>query len=305
MVYEGPSRIRVRGANGESGSFTMAYRSIGGTPGDCNECPSYDETLAPGSYWQTSDGAYESSGCKVYRVLVTAGLTYEFKTGCGDGATADHDTRIGLSGYNCFELTQDDNGCESGRSSITWTAPWSGTAFVRVGGAAGEAGSFSLAFRRSGGNGSVCGSCTAYDANLSSGWNWGVISGSYLPGGCQVYLLYQDEGYEYIYKTGCGDGASADHAAQLEVFDASCNLLITGTDSCGMARPPSTAPPLANGPCTCVSRAPGEAEAHTTWPQSAKAPVPCARTTTWRSRPPASGKPPTAAFWRTVAGFIR
>lgn len=233
VVYEGPSLIRVRGANGEGGSFTMAYRSIGGTPGDCNECPSYDETLVPGSYWQTIDGSYGASGCKVYRIEATAGLTYEFKTGCGDGAIADHDTRIGLSRYNCIELTQDDNGCESGRSSIMWTAQQSGTTRVRVSGATGEAGSFSMAYRRSGGNGSVCGSCTAHDAYLSSGWNWGVIAGSYLPGGCQVYRLYQEEGYEYTYKTGCGDGAGADHAAQLELFDASCNLLIAGTDSCG------------------------------------------------------------------------
>ncbi|MGB3524971.1 MAG: T9SS type A sorting domain-containing protein [Flavobacteriales bacterium] len=233
VVWEGPSRIRVRGANGEGGSFTMAYRSVGGEPGGCNECPSYDETLAPGSYWQTVDGTYGTTGCKVYKVSVTAGLIYEFKTGCGDGATADHDTRIGLSGYNCIEVSQDDNGCESGRSSIVWTAPWSGTAFVRVGGAAAEAGSFSLAYRRSGGNGSACGSCTDYNATLSSGWNWGLVTGSYLPGGCQVYRLAQEEGYEYIYKTGCGDGADADHPAQLELFDAACGLLQTGTDNCG------------------------------------------------------------------------
>lgn len=233
VVYEGPSRIRVRGANGAGGSFTLAYRSIGGSPGNCNECPSHDETLEPGSYWQTIDGDYESNGCKVYLLQATAGLTYEFKTGCGDGATADHDTRIGILNSYCYDVAQDGNGCGSGRSSITWAAPSSGTFFIRVSGASGEDGAFTMAYRRLGGNGSACGSCTGYDANLSSHWEWWAATGSYLPGGCQVYRLIQNAGYEYTYKTGCGDGAESDRDARLELFDDPCNLLMSGTDTCG------------------------------------------------------------------------
>lgn len=233
VVWEGPSRIRVRGANGEGGSFTLAYRSIGGMPGNCNECPSFDEALAPGSYWQTVDGSYGIDGCKVYKVSVANGLTYDFKTGCGDGATADHDTRISISNVYCNELVSNDNGCEAGRSSTTWTATGASTIFVRVAGASGEAGNFSMAYRRSGGNGSACGSCTDYDANLSASWDWATVSGNYLPDGCQVYRLSQAEGYVYTYKTGCGDGASCDHDAQLELLDDSCNVLLTGTDQCG------------------------------------------------------------------------
>lgn len=233
VVYEGPSRIRVRGADGAGGSFTMAYRSIGGTPGICNECPSYDETLAPGSYWQTTDWSYVENGCRVYYFQAHIGLTYEFKTGCGDGATADHDTRIALSSYTCMESAADDNSCGSGRSHLTWTATWNGGTFVRVSGANNEAGSFTMAYRRSGGNGSACGTCTQYDANLPAGWLWNNVSGSYLPGGCQIYRFHPDSGYVYTVKTGCGNGASADHDARLEVFDPSCNLVMTGSDACG------------------------------------------------------------------------
>lgn len=232
VVYAGPSRIRVSGANGEGGTFTMAYRSIGGMPGNCNECPSYDETLVPGSYWQTKDWTYGEGGCQVYRLQVQQGLTYEFKTGCGDGATADHNTRIALSNYACIEWAGDDDGCESGRSHLTWTAAWNGWAYVRVSGANNEAGGFTMAYRRSGGNGSTCGPCTQYDANLPAGWDWTMVSGSYLPGGCQIYRLYPDSGYVYTVKTGCGNGADTDHDARLELFDPSCNLLMTGSDAC-------------------------------------------------------------------------
>lgn len=229
-------RIRVSGAQGEGGTFTMAYRTLDGEPGQCNECPSYDEDLSPSSLWQTVNGSYAAEGCRVYRVFGTPGLEYTFKTGCGDGATANADTRLELfqAGWpDCTSLTTDDNGCEEGRSTVTWTPPpGNATIYVKVSGADALAGDFTLAYRASGGNGSVCGPCTAYDHTMTPGPNWLNRSSSYLPGGCQVYRVFVDGGFNYTFKTGCGNGASADHDTYLELFNDTCGLLASNDSGC-------------------------------------------------------------------------
>jgi len=224
--------IRVRGAEDQGGSFTMAYRSIGGAPGQCNSCPSYDAQLAPSSQWQTHEGSYSADGCMVYRMFIQAGMEYTFKTGCGDGATADNDTQLEVLGNACTNITSDDDGCELGRSTVTWTATAQGTAYVKVNGANDEAGTFTLAYRRSGGNGSTCGSCPAQDFSIIPGINWATSTSSYLSTGCQMYKVSVTAGFNYTFKTGCGNGASADHDTQLELFDADCTLLASDDNGC-------------------------------------------------------------------------
>lgn len=224
--------IRVRDAAGPGGSFTMAYRSIGGAPGECNECPSYDEELAPGSLWQVAEASYGPGACHVYRIPVGAGLTYDFKTGCGNGASADHDTRLEMNGTGCALLAADDDACELGRSSIGWEATANGIAYVKVASTDGEGGTFSLAYRRSGGNGSACGACTIHDFSVTPVHTWAVSSSSYLAGGCQMYRVSMTQGFQYTFKTGCGDGASADHDTRLELFNASCALVAEDDDGC-------------------------------------------------------------------------
>ncbi len=225
--------VRVRGAQGQGGGFTMAYRSIWGEPGPCNECPSYDATLLPSSQWQTISGAYGTSGCKVYRIVTTAGMEYDFKTGCGDGATADHDTYVEVYSSVCGSLTADDNSCEFGRSSVSWTSAGSGAIHVKVSAVDGGGGSFTMAYRRNGGNGSICGACTDHDFTISPGTSWSTHGSSYLEDGCQYYRFTAVVGYEYTFKTGCGDGAGSDHSTRLELFDDSCDLLAEDAGSCG------------------------------------------------------------------------
>lgn len=224
--------VRVRGQAGEAGSFTLAYRSIGGAPGQCNSCPSYDADLAPSSLWQTVEGAYGADGCRVYRVFTYPGIEYTFKTGCGDGATADHDTHLELLGPGCGSLALDDNTCEEGRSSMTWTAGTQGSVWVKVNATDGAAGTFTLSYRSSGGNGSACAGCPTYDFTATPAFDWYTSSSSYLAGGCRIYRFIVTEGLNYIFKTGCGDGASADHDTRLELFDAECNSLAVDNDGC-------------------------------------------------------------------------
>jgi hypothetical protein len=226
--------IRVRGAQGQAGTFTMAYRSVGGVPGACNECPSYDATLAPSSLWQAVEGTYDNGACAVYRMLCQAGTSYTFKTGCGDGATADHDTRIEVNGQACAPLVADDDGCESGRSMVTWTALTNGYHYVKVSGSGGSGGTFTMAYQQAGGNGSLCGACTTHDFPLGPGFGWSTHSSSYLSAGCRIYRIASPAvGYQYTFKTGCGDGAAADHDTRLELYNASCELLAVNEGGCG------------------------------------------------------------------------
>lgn len=228
--------IRVRGAQGAGGSFTLAYRSIGGPPGQCNTCPSYDAQLFPSSLWQLTDSAYGANGCKVYRIFATAGMEYTFKTGCGDGASSDHDTRLELFGAGCIALSTDDNTCESGRSLVTWTALNNGALYVKVSGVGGSAGAFTMAYRRSGGNGSACGTCPGQDFSITPGANWATSASSYLAGGCQIYRVSVTDGYHYTFKTGCGNGGTADHDTFLELMDEVCDPLMTDDDGCESGR---------------------------------------------------------------------
>lgn len=227
--------LRVRGAQGEAGSFTMAYRSVGGMPGQCNACPSFDLQLYPSSLWQIAQGSYGSEGCAVHRIFTTPGAAYEFKTGCGDGASADHNTRIVVQQNGCQVVVEDDDECEQGRSAVSWTAPMSGSAitFVQVSGSGGAAGAYDLAYRKIGGNGSVCGPCNAFDHSLGVSDTWANYTSSYLPGGCQVYRVQVVEGYQYTFKTGCGNGAYSDHPSRIELFDTGCELLASDVDGCG------------------------------------------------------------------------
>jgi len=59
----------------------------------CLSCPDYDFNITPTSAWKTHSSFHTANGCRIYRVSVTNGRTYTFKTGCGNGATADYDTR--------------------------------------------------------------------------------------------------------------------------------------------------------------------------------------------------------------------
>lgn len=112
----------------------------------CYDCPSYNLNLAPSTSWQTHSSSHVSYGCKTYRISVTSGLPYIFKTGCGNGATASYNTLLELYNSGCTLVASNDNGCESNRSSISWTANYTGYAYLKVKGVGTASGSYTLAY---------------------------------------------------------------------------------------------------------------------------------------------------------------
>jgi len=149
-TFDGNVRLHVHtnSSCGTSSTCRSTYIQCTTCPAPaCVSCPSFDFTLTPTNFWQTHTGSHPANGCKIYKVSVTAGRTYTFKTGCGDGATADYDTYLEiLDNASCALLEGDNDGCEDARSLLSWTASYTGDAYVRVRGNAGAGGTYTLAY---------------------------------------------------------------------------------------------------------------------------------------------------------------
>jgi RHS repeat-associated protein len=117
------------------------------TIASCTNCPSYDFSISPSTSYQTHSSSHSTSECKMYRISVTNGNSYTFKTGCGNNATADYDTYLDLFDSGCSSLISDDDGCESGRSTVNWTATYTGYAYLKVKGFSTSSGSYTLAYK--------------------------------------------------------------------------------------------------------------------------------------------------------------
>jgi len=175
----------------DENSIAGTYTFYINCPIICKTCPSYDWTMNYSSSWynHTSSLLY-AYACKFYRINVTSGYTYQFKTGCGDGATATFDTYLELYNTNCAYITHNDDGCESLRSIISWDATYTGWAYLKVRGFAGAYGNYTLAWRRCtkptqpgtiSGPAGVCGGTThTYSISAVSGatsYTWTLPSG--------------------------------------------------------------------------------------------------------------------------------
>ncbi len=115
----------------------------------CPTCPSYSYGIfTPTSTWQTASHNFPTGECRIYAFNMEADVEYYFKTGCGDGATADFDTYLELYDGSCSTITTNDDGCESLRSSITYTPSTSGTYYLKVRGFGGAGGNYTLAYSR-------------------------------------------------------------------------------------------------------------------------------------------------------------
>jgi uncharacterized repeat protein (TIGR02543 family) len=79
--------------------------------GTCQTIPDYDYSLTPTTSWNTSSSSILTQGCKIYRFSATADEKYSFKTGDGDGATADFDTYLELYNADGTRLASDNDGC--------------------------------------------------------------------------------------------------------------------------------------------------------------------------------------------------
>jgi len=115
-------------------------------PPACVTCPTYNYDISPTASWQTHSSSHIVYGCQFYRVSVTSGQPYIFKTGCGDGATADYDTYLELYSSSCNLIGFDDEHCGLQRSLIDWTATYTGYAFLKVMGWDDSFGNYTLAY---------------------------------------------------------------------------------------------------------------------------------------------------------------
>ena len=148
-----------------------AYRSTATI--NCIACPGYNFTATPGNSWVTHSSSIVASGCKIYRVSVQQGRTYTFKTGCGNGATANFDTRLYVFNDNCTQVAFNDDGCESLRSQVSWMATYTGYAYVRVNGYGSASGSYTMAYQRT--DELIWTGNTSTNWNIASNWNGNVV----------------------------------------------------------------------------------------------------------------------------------
>ena len=236
--------IRVRGSDGsESGSFTLAYEYANPVPVACKTPPDYHSEITPAENTWNIDGPrlFGSNGCYVYKVNCTVGKPYTVKTGCGDGATAGFDTFIEVYNSTGGWIAGNDDGCSDYRSTVSWTATQS-VAYVKVRGYNGSNhGSFILAFLYASSPSVTCKTPPAekdytitpnniswqtHPATLSETIN--ISSGS-----CKIYEVTGITGSKsYTFKTGCGDGATADFDTYVELYNSDGVWLASNDDGC-------------------------------------------------------------------------
>jgi hypothetical protein len=222
--------LRVKGFSGAGGSYTLAYNYVNQVA-PCLNCPSYDFSVSSSTSWQTHSSSHGTNGCKVYRISFSQGNQYSFKTGCGDNATANYDTYLELFNSGCAIVASNDDGCESNRSLITWTATYSGYGYLKVRGYNGVGGSYTLAYMHAVQSGS-CLNCPSYDFTLSPSSSWQTHSSSHGTNGCKVYRVAVSANKSYTFKTGCGNNATANYDTYLELFNSSCSIVASNDDGC-------------------------------------------------------------------------
>ncbi|MCX6235020.1 MAG: T9SS type A sorting domain-containing protein [Bacteroidetes bacterium] len=196
----------------------------------CKTCPEYNFSISPTASWKTHSSSIVSNGCKIYKISVTPGRIYIFKTGCGNGATASFDTYLKILSSNCYLLAENDDGCEEGRSYVEYnSASGYGTIYLVVSGWNSYSyGSFKLAYRYE----TVCSTCPDYNYTISPTTYWKTASGGHDEYGCQVYKMYLNAGKFYTFKTGCGNGATATYNTYIKVYNNGCQYFCGNDNGC-------------------------------------------------------------------------
>jgi len=201
----------------------------------------YDLEVTPTGTWtQTATLSIATTECKVFKVNMTIGQEYTFKTGCGDGATAAFDTWIAVYNSTGTWITENDDGCETYRSSVTWTATET-VGYVEVRGYnSTEFGTFVVAYKSATPVPVVTACKTApdfdYTISVTGSWLTHPTSPSTVSISANSCIIYKVTGIApetfYTFKTGCGDGATADFDTWIELYDANGNYLDGNDDAC-------------------------------------------------------------------------
>ena len=199
----------------------------------CRICPEYDRLITPATVWKIDTGSHVANGCISYRIPVTTGNRYIFKTGCGDGASANYDTYLELNNYqNCSQITYNDDGCELNRSKIEYTADFTGYVYLKVKGFGSVFGFYSLAYKYL----PPCIGCPGFDYEIAPVAAWTTHSASITANGCRIYKFSATLGTSYTFKTGCGDGGTSNFDTFLELDNPNCGALAFDDDACEFNR---------------------------------------------------------------------
>ena len=201
----------------------------------CTQIPNYDVTIIPTTNWNTHSSSISASNCfkKIYKISMMSGVTYTFKTGCGNAATADFDTKLTLYNSSGTQLAanDDDSECGSDLSRIVYTATTSGNVYLEVSGYDNAVGSYTLAYKKECPTGN-----TDYDYSRIVYTSWSTHSGS-TTGTCdgKIYRFLLVNDATYTFKTGCDDGATADFDTYLYLYNSDGTVVASNDDysSCG------------------------------------------------------------------------
>ena len=219
-----------------AGSWPDANRYYEIYRDNCITIPSYNNTITPSTSWQTYNQyttfLYSTCRKKILKVHVDPGYTYTFKTGCGDGATADFDTKLYLYNGSGSQLESNDDGCEDHRSKIVYSATSSTNLYLEVTGYNYETGYFGLAYKKE------CTSIPNYHYSISPTTSYQTHSSNNTDScnNSRIYRIYVSaadvaDSLDFIFKTGGGNNATANFDTKLSLYNSSGTLLATNDDA--------------------------------------------------------------------------
>ena len=227
-TFSGAAYLSVTGYGSATGSYTLAYQKV------CSSIPNYNFDISPSSSWQTHSASTigRCNSKNIYRIYVSAGDTYVFKTGCGDGGDADFDTKLFLFNSNGTQLADNDDGCSHNSSYIEYTPTTTGYVFLEVRGYNNATGHYTLAYHVD------CSSTTIPEYNyvIAPTASWQTHSAVTYPNCNKTYRLSVTANNSYTFKTGCGDGATANYDTKLFLYDGNGNQIISNDDGCDSSR---------------------------------------------------------------------
>ena len=227
-TQSGYAYLIVTGSGSVTGLYRLAYRT-------CTWIPDHDISLvSPGAAWETFSASTVNrcDGKMIYKTDLTAGEPYIFKTGCGDRAEANFDTYLELYDADGSLLAYNDNcGAEIGESQLEFTPTTSGNVYLVVSGVDNLTGNYTLAYKK------ACAWIPDYDLTATTAWQTHsgttTATGTCIDGNIYLYRIAVTSGQQYVFKTGCGDGATADSDHDLSLYDANGNELDYNDTYCG------------------------------------------------------------------------
>jgi hypothetical protein len=86
----------------------------------------------PSNAWELHTSNIMVNGCKMYRFWSRAATITPLKQVVAMVHTANFDTYLELYNNNCSSITSNDDACENYRSSINWTAGYTGYVYLKV-----------------------------------------------------------------------------------------------------------------------------------------------------------------------------